>query len=96
MRDKTIDYAARVCRKNDLLSSTIDGQVVITSIEKGSYIGLEGAGNRIWALIDNPVKVSTICDTLLDEYEVSRKQCKEEVIKFLAKLKDNNLIEVQN
>ena len=50
-----------VVRTTDLLSTTIDGQVVVTSIEKGNYIGLEGAGNHIWSLIERPIRISSDC-----------------------------------
>ena len=79
-----------------MLSSTIEGQVVITHVEKGSYIGLEGVGNRIWDLLGEPVRVDEICDVLLEEYDVQPAQCREEVLAFIDKLESNGLIQVQN
>ncbi len=85
-----------VVRSTDLLSTTIDGQVVVTSIEKGNYIGLEGAGNHIWSLIERPISIGKLCDTLLDEFEVSSEQCEEDVITFMERLRENGLVEIRD
>lgn len=78
------------------MSSTIEGQIVITHIEKGSYIGLEGVGNRIWDLLGDSVRVDEICNVLLEEYDVQPGQCREEVLAFINKLECNGLVQVQN
>lgn len=83
-----------VARTEDLLFTRIDGQVVVTSIEKGNYIGLEGAGNRIWSLVEEPIRISNLLDTLQDEFDVSAAQCEEDVLTFLEKLKENGLAEI--
>ena len=85
-----------VVRTTDLLSTTIDGQVVVTSIEKGNYIGLEGAGNHIWSLVEKPIRISSLCDTLQDEFDVSPEQCEEDVITFMERLRENGLVEIRD
>lgn len=92
--DGKLNRQDTVVRTVDLLSTTIDGQVVVTSIEKGNYIGLEGAGNHIWPLIENPIKISSLCDTLQDEFDVSPEQCEKDVITFMEKLTENGLVEI--
>lgn len=82
-----------VQRKSDLLSSTIDGQVVIVALEQNNYIGLEGAANRIWALLAEPTSISKISEVLVREYDVSLEQCTEDVCTFLAKLQHHGLLE---
>ena len=95
MSDGKLTKHDTVVRTTDLLSTTIDGQVVVTSIEKGNYIGLEGAGNRIWSLIEKPIRISSLCDTLQDEFDVSPEQCEEDVVTFMEKLRENGLVETR-
>lgn len=83
-----------VVRDTNQLFSTIEGQVVIISIENDNYIGLEGTGNRIWELIENPVRIGEICTLLMTEYMVSAEQCETEVMHFLEKLAENGLVKI--
>ena len=94
--DTKLNRHDTVVRTTDLLSTTIDGQVVVTSIEKGSYIGLEGAGNHIWSLIEKPIRIGNLCDRLQNEFDVSPEQCEEDVITFMEKLRENGLVETRN
>ena len=94
--DGKLNQHDTVVRAVDLLSTTIDGQVVVTSIEKGNYIGLEGTGNRIWTLLADPVRIGCLCDQLLDEFDVSPAQCEEDVLAFLEKLRENGLVEIRD
>ena len=95
MSEGKLDRHDTVVRTSDLLSTTIDGQVVITSVEKGNYIGLEGAGNRLWSLIEYPIRISRLCDALQAEFDVFPEQCKADVISFMEKLRDNGLVEIR-
>jgi hypothetical protein len=79
-------------RKPDLLFNQIDGEVVMLSIENSEYYGMDKVGSRIWELLEKPMSFKELIDKLMDEYEVSEEQCKEDALLFLNKLVDKNLI----
>lgn len=79
-------------RNEDLLSSDIDGEIVMMSIEKGSYYGVNLIGSRIWNIIEQPVKVSDIISLLLKDYDVSNDICEKDVLTFLNTLNRENII----
>ncbi|MGE5493520.1 MAG: lasso peptide biosynthesis PqqD family chaperone [Actinomycetota bacterium] len=83
-----------VKQSSDPISADVDGELVMMSIERGNYYGLSGIGSRIWQLIETPVTVSALCDKLLQEYDVERSVCEVDVLEFLGKLAEQELIEV--
>lgn len=83
-----------VIRTNEVVSSDMDGETIMMSLDKGMYYGLNAIATRIWELIEKPLPVSTLCNILLDEFEVDRDRCQHEVCRFLDELQDDNLLKV--
>jgi hypothetical protein len=79
-------------RNPDLIWTDMDGETVMMSIERGEYLGLGGAGSRIWALLAEPVTPSEICARLTAELDVNPDTCKADVLSFLGELLENNVI----
>lgn len=88
-----IDQSITIRRNDDLISNEIDGEIVMMSIEKGNYYGMNNIGSRIWSLIEQPVRVSDIISSLTLEYDVSYETCAKEVLSFLRSLQNENIIE---
>jgi hypothetical protein len=87
-----INLNSTIARNEDLLSGMVDDEAVIMSIESGSYHLINETGRRIWELIDQPKTVAEICDILLEEFEVERETCQEDVLQYLAALQTRKVI----
>ena len=83
-----------VVRSEELVSSDLDGETVLMSVQNGKYYGMDAIGSRIWVLIAQPILVSELCDTLLEEFDVVREQCEQDVLAFLNQLAKDNLAKV--
>ncbi|MBU0515535.1 MAG: lasso peptide biosynthesis PqqD family chaperone [Proteobacteria bacterium] len=81
-----------VARVEGLVSTEMDGETVLLSVESGHYYGMDPVGSRIWALIEEPRTVSNLCRALTEEYEVEGEQCQRDVIQYLVKLIRENLV----
>jgi len=81
-------------RKQDQLSSEIDGEVVMLSIENSEYYGMDKVGSHIWQLIEKPISLKQLIGILLDEYEVAEEQCTEDTVKFIEQLMEKELVEI--
>lgn len=90
-----IQLQSTVKRSPEPVSSEIDDELVILSIERGRYYGTELVGQRIWQLLAAPIRVDCLCDTLMTEFEVERGLCEQEVLAFLDQLWQEGLIEVE-
>lgn len=84
-----------VKRKSDFISSEIDGNTVMMSIEEGKYYGMNTVASDIWNLLENPIMVSEMIGLLSNQYDIDAQQCEKEVFNFLATLLENHLIEIE-
>jgi hypothetical protein len=96
MSNSTLDLHMRVRRIDDVLDTEIDEQTVMMDIEQGSYFGLNRTGSRIWSLLAEPITIGDLCDRLLEEFDVPRERCEQQVVGFLESLIDRGLVQVLN
>ncbi len=87
-----INLNAVIKRNPELVSSDIDGEKVMMSIESGEYFGLDPVGTRIWELIEKPIRIDELVNLLLVEFEVTKEQCEVDTIEFLNELQEKNLL----
>jgi len=90
-----LSLASIAQRNQEIVDAGIDGETVMMSIATGQYYGLDTIASDIWNMLEKPTKVQTICQQLLEDYDVDSQQCHKDVLAFLNSLKDNNIIEVQ-
>lgn len=81
-----------VLRRNDIDTTDLNGEIVMMDLEKGRYFSLNGVGSRIWEIIEKPIEVNKLVESLLEEYDVNRSECEENVLEFLGKLNDANIV----
>ena len=81
-----------VSRRNDIDTTDLNGEIVMMDLEKGRYFSLNGVGSRIWEIIEKPIEVNKLVESLLEEYDVNRSECEENVLEFLGKLNDANIV----
>ncbi len=81
-------------RAEDLVSCDLDGETALLSVAHGKYYGLDPIGSRIWVLLAEARPVADLCALLLEEFEVEPGQCQRDVLAFLDRLAQDNLIKV--
>jgi hypothetical protein len=69
--------------------------VVVLNLESGTYHGLEAVGARIWELIQTPMSVEKVRDTILSEYDAEPERCERELLELLRELHRHQLLEIQ-
>ena len=95
MRKKTgIDLNTIVAKNMELISSDLDGETVMMSVENGKYYGLNNIGSRIWALIERPCLVTDLRNSLISEFDVESEKCEQDLISFLDDLLQKGVIEI--
>lgn len=83
-----------VVQSKNQLASTVNGEVVMMSVDQGRYFGLDKIGSRIWNLIAEPCTAGALCDRLTREFPVDRATCEADVLGFLDDLAARRLIDV--
>lgn len=81
-------------RTSNVLSNRLDNEIVMMSAENGEYYGLDPIATRIWELIEKPIAIIELVGQLTNEFDVKAEECSKDVLDFLQKLKEKNLIEL--
>ncbi|MGG6310581.1 lasso peptide biosynthesis PqqD family chaperone [Paenibacillus macerans] len=84
-----------IFQRSGYLVSDMDGDKVMMGINTGKYYNLGKVGGRIWELVSTPVTVTQLVDALASEYDIDRELCEEQVISFLTRLSQENLIHIE-
>ena len=83
-----------VAVKDQVVSVDLAGEAVILNLTSGIYYGLDEVGSRIWEIMQEPSSVQTIRDKLLEEYDVEREKCEQDLLELISQLKQYGLVEV--
>lgn len=100
MSSRTSEYSIT---KNSIISTTeeqvsaeLAGEAVILDLKSGMYYGVNPVGARIWELIQEPLSVSKIQQTILEEYDVEAERCERDVLNLLQDFAAKGLIEIKD
>jgi hypothetical protein len=89
-----ITLETRVVRSSEPVSAATGDALVMFSVEKGSYYGLNDIATAIWQRIKSPVAVAALCADLQQIFDVPPQRCEAEVLSFLQKLEAKGLVRV--
>ena len=80
------------CVVPDLIWRVLDGETVVVSPVDGEYCVLNGLGTVIWQLLVDGCSLAGIEAHLVEHYEVSEEQAREDVGRFLSDLQQHGLL----
>jgi coenzyme PQQ synthesis protein D (PqqD) len=73
----------------------LDDETVILSLKTGEYYGLNPVAAEVWRIIHVRRSVAAIRDALLKKYAgVTKEQCEEDLMKLLAELESQGLVQL--
>ena len=79
----------------DIVSCDLVDEAAILNLKTGIYYGLDPVGARIWKLIQTPRQLYEILETLLNEYEVEKNHCQEDLIELIEQLAEKELVTIK-
>jgi hypothetical protein len=85
----------KLSRVQNLLSTELDQETVLMSIDAGAYYGLEGPARSIWEILETPLTFSALVDRLVEEYQVSPETCAADLERFLSEMVREGLLRVE-
>ena len=59
----------RLIRDKEILSTDLDQETILMSIDAGAYFGLAGTARWIWEKLESPITYSTLVDEVLKEHK---------------------------
>lgn len=74
------------------VSCELHGEAAILNLKNGKYYTLNAVGARIWELVQSPVEVVSIYDTISREYSVDRGHIEIDIERLIHDLAKNELL----
>ena len=83
--DQFLAHPSVICRE-------LSGETVLLNLESGVYYGLDAVGTRVWQLIMQGRTIANVCDTMLEEYDVSSDVVRADVTRLVGELRDRGIV----
>lgn len=80
----------------DYVYCNVEDEMVLLGLEDGIYYGLNPVGAFIWEQIKEPKTVDEVRDAILEEYDVEKGECEEDLIELLRELAGKGIINVND
>ncbi len=87
--DSTVSLA------NNHFRADHDGSAIIMSISAGKFFSFDEIGFEIFNALEQPVRVDQLVTDLAQKHNASEDVVMQDVLKFLNKLSENELISVE-
>ena len=95
MKPARLTAVSCVSRAVDLPCADLDDDVLALDEAAGKYYVFNETSSRIWALLEQPMLVSTLCDKLCQEFAVDENTCLADVLALLELLAQAKLLRVE-
>ncbi len=86
--------ASVIARSASIITAEVQGEVVMMSVEKGRYFGLDDIGSDIWRRLETPRTFGALIDALAADYRAERDVIAEDVRKLLAEMAARGVVTV--
>ncbi|WP_034765885.1 lasso peptide biosynthesis PqqD family chaperone [Rossellomorea vietnamensis] len=96
INSQTISLESIVGQVEGNIVSDMGGEKVMLSISNGKYYNLGEIGGVIWDAIEKPLPIEELIDNLLNEYQVDRETCEQQVLSFLEMLLKEEIILIRS
>lgn len=77
-----------------ILTQTIDDELVVLNIETGHYFGLQASGHHVWRLLEDLRDSEAVIAALRELYDVDEARLRQDVDDLLASLIEAKLVTV--
>ena len=79
----------------DVLFQELQGDGVLLDMKSGVYFGLDRVGTRIWQLMAEPKPLAAVVAAMLEEFDVTKDRCSEDVLTLARKLAEQGLLSAE-
>src|SRR5712692_3059845 len=90
-----ISNETRISRSPAVLAAEVDGEIVMMSIERGSYFGLDDIGSDIWKRIEAPCSFAALIDLLAADYDADRETIAADVRVLLERMAAQDAVRLE-
>lgn len=89
---KRMESSDIIKRNQGVLSTNIDGEAVLMSVDSGNYFTLNPIGSAIWDLLERPLSLAQLHEELLKKFEGDNDTILEESKAYIQDLATRGLV----
>jgi len=93
---KNMNDQTTICASSQQVSCQLDGDTVVLNLKNSTYYELNPVAARIWELIQEPVAVGRIRQTIVDEYDVTVDRADQDLNRLLDDLNRHKLLDIRD
>jgi len=82
-------------RRGEMIETEVDGELVALHVDNGTCYGFNTTATRIWAMIEQPKRLSELKAELLREFDVDPATCDAQLRELLDELAADGLVEIR-
>ena len=82
-------------RNENVVFTDLDDAIVMMDVDGGQYYELDPVAARIWMLVDAQRTMRSICDALMEEYDVSAETCGQDTLEFARTAVEMRIVRVE-
>jgi len=75
-----------------VITRELSGETVLLNLESGVYYGLDGVGTRVWQLLTQGRTIASVCETMIEEYEVAPDVLRDDVSRLVGELRERGIV----
>jgi hypothetical protein len=101
MEDRTIPHSTmtletKVVASDQQVACDVGDETVILNLKDGVYYGLNPVAAVVWRSLSEARKVEELRNILIEEFDVGKDQCTEDLFGLLSQLLSWDLVEIRN
>ena len=89
-----MDLSGKVAIPPQVMARQVGDEQVILDLASGTYFGLDPVGARAWGLLAEGKTIADVCDTMVDEYDVTRATLEADILALVKTMVDRQLVRV--
>ncbi len=89
-----MDLSGKIAIPPQVMARQVGDEQVILDLASGTYFGLDPVGARAWGLLAEGKIISEVCDTMVDEYDVTRAVLEADILTLVKTMVDRKLVSV--
>ena len=89
-----MDLLDKLAIPPQVMARQVGEEQVILDLASGAYFGLDPVGARAWALLAEGKTIADVCDTMVDEYDVTRAALEADIVTLVQSMIDRQLVSV--
>ena len=82
-------------RNENIVFTDLDDTIVMMDVDEGQYYELDPVAARIWTLMDERQTLRSICEALMEEYDIGAETCEEDTREFVQAAVGMRIVQVE-